>query len=394
MPPTQIPSTRTPFSRRKALPLVTRVVCGATLLALAVLPARGDAICDHDPVLTPLATDTRSGASLFSLTTQGGEMDRWLVVLDGPAQRALLYPDPLADLRTSASHGPGPFLSAGRCGDDCFQPLQWSSSGWRPLGFPIEHDPSSTLHFTYDRSGAPWLVFHQLTERKGFLAATAFRWDGLRWTDCGTLLVQAAGSPAAAPDPRSQNAIVSGTGRFGAGEAASYWLPALPVLNTSAGGQVIPLVGTAAAFLTQDSQLLLTLDGRSWRLERWTPWANPVDRSDPWRSGLDYSLDRPEGAKGGALPLVWYDDRQPDNPRIHLTRWRAREGWQRGPSLKPTTPSGGTIEHVVVAADGSWLLIGSCRSAGTSSWLEGLFVAPGAVTAQPVRIPLAAGWTD
>jgi len=382
-------------------PLLTKA-CFA-LLITGVLASAGtadaDAFCEAQPVLTPLAEDTSTDASLFALAAgfeapDGARVGEWLLVLDASQRQALLYPDALADLRTGASHGPGPFLSASRCGDDCFQPIQWSSDGWRPLGHSIEFDPISSLHFTYERSGAPWLVFHQLTPTKGVLEATAFRWDGVIWRGRGTQFVQGVGSPGATADPDRPSSILSGTGRFDAEAEPSYWLPALPVPSGSPGGHVIALAEGAAAFLTLDSRVLTTADGATWRQERWSPWPNPLGRTDLWSAGVDYSLDRPAESDSGALWLMWNDDRQSSKPTLHLTSWSPSEGWHRDATLALPALPVGVVDHVIHTRADGWLLVGPCRSDHSVSWLDALAVDNGSAAGGLIRIPLAKGWRE
>lgn len=351
-------------------------------------------VCDGRPVLTAIATDTETETTLFSLAGPPDQKHDWLVVLDARQHAARLFPDPFADLRTGASHGPGPFLAASRCGDDCFQPMEWKEPGWQPLGHPIEFDPNSTLHLTHDRAGSPWLVFHQLTERKGVLAATAYRWTGETWDRRGRLLVQGVGSPGATHDPREAGAILSGTGRFGTSAPPDYWLPALPVLPRSTGGQVIALPGGAAAFLTFDSRVVSSRDGATWQLERWTPWPNPLGRSDLWVPGTDYSVDRTGGGGDGVLTLLWYDDRQTESPALHLTRWLPATSWSLEATLELPALPGSSVDHVVNTVDRGWLLVGPCHSSESDIWLEGLALEPGSTALFPLRIPLKKGWRE
>ena len=319
------------------------------------------------------------------------------MVLDTETRKAVLYPDALGDLRTAGSHGPGPFLAASRCGDDCFQPIRWSTAGWQPLGHPIEFDPRSTLHFTYDRSGAPWLVFHRLSDRKGALRATAYRWDGRAWSSRGELLVQGVGSPGATSDPSRARAILSGTGRFDADLPPTYWLPALPATtrpdDVTSGGHVVALAKGAAIFLTFDGRVTSTLDGETWRLERWTPWPNPLRRDDLWIPGVDYSVDRPAGSDSNSLRLLWYDDRQTAAPTLHLTRWAPDEGWVREATLDLTAFTTGSNEYVVHSPRG-WLLVGECRNDAGGSLLDALVVSSNSPAAEAIEIQISLGWSD
>ena len=246
------------------------------------------------------------------------------------------------------------------------------------MGYPIEFEPQSTLHFTHDRSGAPWLVFHRLTERKGVLSATAYRWNGERWSRQGRLSVQGVGSPGATPAPDDPRAILSGTGRFAADRPPAYWVPALPVLPPIApgapeGGHAVALPGGGALFLAFDGRIATSDDGASWRLERWTPWPNPLRRSDLWIPGTDYSIDRPIGGAPDPLRLLWYDERRLDVPRLHLTHWSRERGWTRDATLDLTDRAAGAAEHILHSGT-EWILLGGCSERAGGSALSALVV--------------------
>jgi len=369
-------------SRRGSAPVLAILVAA---LALVGSSSRAQTLCDPTSVLTLLAADTQTQRSLFAVSTPDSGPDSWVVLLDANAERARLLPDSLAGLRTGSSHGPGTFLSAIRCGEGCFQPLLWDEINWQRLGDPIHQSDDSTLHMTWDHGGAPWVLFHNLTEQAGVTDVSAHRWDGTKWSTAGRLRVQAVGSPAAAADPGIEDAVVSGSGRFRPGHPPEYWLPALP---RSSGGQVIALA-RAAAFLTDDGRLMVSTDGGStWLATEWTPWdraGNPTATALP---GTDYSIDRPTAAPLEALPILWYDERTPGRPALHLARWAVRSGWQSGPTIDLSDPSTPSVDHVLVDAAGRWTLLGACVEARQETHIEALVALPGALGTRRVEIPL------
>jgi hypothetical protein len=339
-------------------------------LAFAAATAPADALCTQDSVLTLLATDTRTDTSLFAVSdTTAGER---LVVLDVAAETARVFADELAGRRRGASHGPGPFLLGSRCGDDCLQPVQFDDGAWTPLGSPLSGGDEATLHFTYESSGAPWLLRQELTELKGVSQVVAFRWDGGRWRPRGSLRVRAVGAPGAAPDPAHGDAVLIGTGRFSAAAEPAYWLPAIPLAEGASGGQVVA-VGGSAAYLTFDSRLFFSSDGgATWFLERWTPWSPRPSRQPLWTPGVDFWLDLPVAPRGAGLAVLWYDERRDAAPAVYLARWRERSGWAPAHEIPLGGPTAPSIDQALVTDRDRWLLLGPCRGAA----LDALIIEP------------------
>jgi hypothetical protein len=172
-------------------------------------------------------------------------------------------------------------------------------------------------------------------------------------------------SPAAAPDPRRDDAVLIGTGRFAAGAPPAYWLPSIPQADGASGGHVVAFAG-AAAYLTFDSRLYFTSDGgQTWYPERWAPWAPRQD----------------------ALALLWYDERRDAAPAVYLARWSERTGWQSPHQIPLAGRNAPSIDQALATADGKWLLLGPCRG----SVLDALVVDPvsGALRRPPIALRFA-----
>lgn len=245
---------------------------------------------------------------------------------------------------------------------------------------------AASVHFTYDHGGAPWASLHSLSDLEDLVDVKALRWSGTAWEDRGRLLVQAVGSPAAAPDPDNEGGILVGTGRFLAEGAPSHWVRALPAPGDSPGGQVIA-VGDAAAYLSFDSRLYTSLDGGStWFLDSWTPWP----RTDAERPGSDYWIDLPAAANERSLAALWYDERSADHPALHLARWHPRGGWSEPVSV-PLDAVSMAVDHALSTASGRWLLLGTCRAHGRDAGLEALVLEPGSTALSPTELPLRTG---
>lgn len=375
--------------------LVLAVLAASTAGARASSEA---APCDTPTVMTLLATDTNSDRSLFALSTADRNSPTWLLAVDSKAGTAHLFPDVLAGLRTGASHGPGAFLTASRCGAGCYQPVRWRNGDWRPLGEAVHGPDAASVHLTYDRSGAPWLVLHTLSVHPGATRLNAYRWDGERWLDRGALTVQAIGSPGARPDPSHQRAILVGSGRFAADAVPAYWLSALPAPSDSPGGQVTAVSG-AAVFLTFDSRFYSTVDGgSSWLSSSWTPWSAPVARRSTGASPAGYWIDLPPAATGEELAALWYNESDPSAPTVTLTLWqpdsdgRSHGSWQPLATLDLATSDSPTVEHVLRGSDGRWTLLGHCRFDGESTVIGAQIWEPTRGAFRSLEIPLTTGW--
>ena len=372
-----------------------RAIALALAAALAAISPTASAapICARNPVLTLLATDTHDQESLFALSSDGDEGGSRLLVLNSRSERARLFSDSLAGLRSGGSHGPGAFLSTTSCGDDCFQPVQWQAGGWAPLGEPVGFSEASTVHMTYDSGGTPWLVFHRLADRPGATAAAAFRLEKQRWISRGRLYVQAVGAPGASPDPAADDAVLSGSGRFSASARPNYWLPALPTLPGSSGGQVVAL-DDAVVYLSFDGRLLMSSDGGNrWRKNTWAPWA-ARKAPEPWQAAEDYRLDLPAAPHADSLMTVWYDQRRRELPFLHLTTWHSSNGWKKAAVIDLASTLGRQIEHVLATSAGKWLLVGRCQARGVDSIIDALIVDPDATVVRAIEIPLEADPAD
>lgn len=339
-------------------------------------------------MLTLIATDTRSMSALFAVS--GGSDDGGLLLLDLGDEAAQVYSDPLAGGRRGASHGPGPFLAAARCGDRCLQPVQFRDGSWAPLGGAARQDDDATLHFTYEAAGAPWMLLQRLTGEAGVSQVDAFRWDGRDWRGRGGLRVRGVGSPAAVPDPRRPDAVLIGTGRFAAAADPSYWLPALPAAEGASGGQVVAL-GGSAVYLTFDSRLYFSSDGGvTWFAERWTPWSPRAALHPLWTPGIDFWFDLPVAPRDGNLPVLWYDERRGEAPSVYLARWRERTGWDPPQEISLTGDGALSIDQALATDSGKWLLLGPCRGAA----LDALVVQPGSRELRRTAIALHSDRAD
>jgi hypothetical protein len=344
------------------------------LAALALLPpgAAAAARCGADTPLTLVGFDTAAGTALFSLR-QG---DRgWLLEASAEARVARLYPDlapdPGSELgRAGASLGPGPPLAGRPCGRDCLQPLVWESGRWRPLGEPVTARSGATLHGTWDRGGAAWLVLLGGEAAPGTQRAAAFRLAGRDWEARGVLQVADVAAPAALPVPDRADAIVAGSGLFSAGGPPGQWLHGLPELPPGRRGAVYPLGGQSAAHVAADGAVYATRDqGRTWRRPLWTPWGQAG--VEAWKAGEDYTTEAAASSPRSPLGLLWLDRRGGERAQVHLSELAADGSWRLLATLADRVRAAGAeleLGHFMVADDGRWLLVAGCvETRGSSS---------------------------
>ncbi|HEX2252134.1 MAG TPA: hypothetical protein VHQ65_02575 [Thermoanaerobaculia bacterium] len=376
-----IPTTRRPLACtvRAALAL-------ALLLALASAPpaAAADFVCDESTSMAVLGLDTASGTML--LRASGGPTGGagWLIAAtplaateaSGAAaglewtESAEYFPEP-ATAAYGGSLGPGPVFALARCGDGCLQAVRWEAGAWRPLGDPLAVPSTATVHTTYDGGGRPWVVLQRAQRARGAagqggpprVEATALRLEGRDWLAAGSMDVVASGAAEAVPATGRDDAIVSGTGIFAAGEAPRAWVSSLPKLPPERRGVVVPVDGGGAAYVTGDGGLFLSGDGgASWASTRWTPWGRTPTRI--WTPGRDFTVDLPTGDRRGPLHLVWFDRRKSGDERILLTEWSPRRDWRllSGVAAKISTLNEVSLDYqeVLVLRPGVWVLLSGC----------------------------------
>jgi len=343
-------------------------------------------VCDPDTVMTFVGLDTRSGRALFHLFDPAG--DRPPALLDVPSEGGLAYFHRPGRRVFGGSVGPGPVLAFERCGEGCLEVFRWRDWAWTPLGAPLEVPPATTVHATWDRSGAPWVALLGETATRGRQRAWAFRWESAeegegegegagdgRWRRHGPLSVDAVGEPAAVPDPQREDAILVGSGRFVPVGFARSWLSALPQVPREQMAEVFPLRPgpgnqVRAVVLTDDGDAFFTADGgATWERAGWPP---------PRAEGPELLHDRPTGDRTGPLGVVWVDAKAP-RPRLVLTEipedaaTGAANGWRevtRIP-LEVKTDTGATLafEHYLRPDGRSWWLLTPCFDTPETSGL-------------------------
>lgn len=341
--------------RRMRPPLPALALAGACALAA---PAAAATACGPDSVLTLVGLDTSDGAALFALRAPDAA---WLLEVRPGADTAALHRDDGA-ARQGASVGPGLPLAVTRCGADCLQPLVWKAGSWQALGEALTAPAAATVHGTWDRGGAPWLVLHTLGPPAPQVRAAAFRFDGREWQPRGALTVSDFGVAGAVPVPDRADAVASGTGLFAAGEPAGSWLHGLPELPRERRGVVYPTGGQSALYLAADGVAYATRDqGRTWARPLWTPWGETAAQA--WKPGEDYQVEAPLGAPRLPFALAWLDRRAGGEATFALTETRADGVWKVLARLPETLATGGRrlpIAHLLADDAGHWSLVAGC----------------------------------
>ncbi len=348
-------------------------------------------VCDSGTPIEPIGLDTKAGVVLLSLPPLG-EGPGWIVELPAEGRAARAYPD-AGGGRFGISVGPGPVLAAIPCGPSCLQPVQWSGGAWKPLGEPFTAPAASTHAATWDATGHAWFVLHGRRQEGGRVTAWAFRLEeaGRAWEPKGSLVVAAAGNPQVLPAPQRKDGVLSGTGLFAASARPADWLTGIPELPAARRGQVLPLGGGAAAYLSGDGAVYVSRDaGKTWRRSLWTPWGT-ARVTESWRQGSDFWVDLPLAAPGDALPLAWFDRRVPSEERLYLAELDPAGTWRvvaQGPSpVKTRGEETLAVSHVVAPRPGSWLVLSGCVATAQGSGLVVRTAGPAGLSA-PRLVPL------
>jgi len=365
VPPARSQNPHPPVPRLSTLCLLAgALLAGAVLIGLP-RPARAALTCGDETPLSLLAFDTASGRMLFSLLGAEGEVG--LLEIAPGTEAASLFTQPRGQNHFAGSVGPGPLFALRRCGKSCVAVETFHEGGWSPMGAPLNAPDGANLYATYDRLGQPWVLAHRPSQDPDWVEAQAFRFDGDRWREAGSLPVHSLTSLGTAPAPQRDEAVISGSGLFVAGEEPRRWLEGVPALPEVRSGQAISLDGEAVIYLAPQGGLYLSPDrGKTWRRSRWTPWG--VTRSDVWTYGKDYSLDLPLGTLGSPLPVAWFDRRTGEKSRIFLTELEPDGRWQLRAELDSEVegPNGQPRElfHLLRTAGGTWLLLTDCITGG------------------------------
>jgi hypothetical protein len=271
--------------------------------------------------------------------------------------------------------------------------VRWSGGRWQPLGEPFTAPAVATHAATWDATGHAWFVLHGPRDESGRVTAWAFRLgdEGRTWEPQGSLLVAAAGEPQVVPAPQRKDGVVSGTGLFAAAASPTAWLSGIPELPPERRGQVLPLGGGAAAYLSADGAVYVSRDaGTTWRRSLWTPWGTARVTAS-WRQGSDYWVDLPLAAPGEALPLSWFDRRVPGEEQVYLTELDPAGRWRLvAQGASPVRTRGEetlAVSHVVVPRAGSWLVVSGCVATAEGSGLVVRTAGPSGLSA-PRLVPL------
>ena len=373
-----------------ARPLLLSV---AALLALSLgaLPAAAaPPICDGSTALTLIGMDTASGRTLFAMPPLADGQSSWIVELDGEGREARAWPDNPKG-RYGGSVGPGPVVAATPCGPSCIQPVRWSSGAWEPLGDSLSAPTAATADPTYDQTGAPWFLLHGASGTAGQEQAWAFRYEGREWRNRGSMVVVGVGQPSALPAPQRKDGVLTGTGLFSASGPPETWVSGLPGIKAERRGQLIALTGTSAAYVSGDGVVYLSGDsGKTWRRSTWTPWGTQ-GAVGIWRQGKDYWVDFPFGDHRGALRLVWFDHRVPEQEKVVLSRLTPSGDWLKLTEIpgEVKTKNGEKlgITQILVPKGDNWLLITGCAATAQGSGLV-LRVFDGKTISEPRFLPL------
>jgi uncharacterized Ntn-hydrolase superfamily protein len=368
--------------------LTQNLFFAASILCLSVAPlaAAPLKVCDSSTPLTPIGIDTREGVTLLALPPLGGAGRGWIVELPAEGAAARLYPD-TGRGRFGGSVGPGPVIAAMPCGPSCVQPVQWAEGAWKPLGEPFAAPAVSTLAATWDETGHAWVVLHGAPQEGGRSTAWAFRLEESdhEWHAKGSLPVRAVGPPQALPAPQRKDGVLSGTGLFAASGRPADWLSGLPELPPARRGQVLPLTGSAAAYLSGDGAVYLSRDGgKGWRRSLWTPWGG-AGLTESWRQGTDFWVDMPLGAPEGRLQLAWFDRRMPSEEKLYLTELDGSAAWhviaQGASEVRTRGEEKLAVSHLLAPRSGDWLLVSGCVATPEGSGLVVRTARAGAISA-------------
>jgi hypothetical protein len=144
--------------------------------------------------------------------------------------------------------------------------------------------------------------------------------------------------------------------------------------------------------VAEDGSVFRSADGgKTWKKLGWLPWETPPGGPSP-QLGKDYSLDLASGDLPGALPIVWYDQRNPAEERVVLTLLAADGTWRRlGESRSRLTTRGQEtveISEVVAFSPGRWLLLSGCIATAEGSSLV-VRVFDGQEISPPTMVPLS-----
>jgi len=353
-----------------------RLVLLAAALAAASPAAAATFACDERTPFAILGVDTLEGRVLLG-AEGAGNGGGWIVeaaprtdlAAGGEARESALYHPAPAVRPYAGSLGPGPVFALTDCGRSCLQAVRWEGGAWVPLGEPLLTPRTATVHTTYDSGGTPWVVLQREAEARSGLRgesaveAWAYRLEGREWRPAGALTVYASSASEAVPAPGREDAIVSGSGLFAAGEAPSTWLRGLPKIGSERRGVLIPVGRQGAAYVTADGGLFLSTDaGASWSRSRWSPWGRTETRI--WSPGQDYELDVPAGDRRGPLALVWFDRRYPDRQRVLLTEWSPPSDFRLLSELAPEVSTLNDQQlpftELVILRPGAWALLTGC----------------------------------
>lgn len=364
--------------RRRIAPVAAAALLATGFVAAATAQGRraspSDAAgfsCSTATSMALLGMDTREGRLL--LRAAGGPTGHagWLLELtpdtspaagaDGRWTETARYHPAGGVSPYGGSVGPGPVFAVVDCGPACLQTVRWEDGGWHPFAEPLAAPDAATVHTTYDGDGHAWVVLHAAGNHREGATAWAFRLVDREWRPAGSRHVLAAGAAEAAPDDLRSDAILSGTGRFALGEEPTAWLEALPKLPADRVGSLVPVL-PGAGYVSADGELFLSADGVSWVRTRWTPWGRMPTRI--WTPGRDFLVDVPSSDHRGALSVLWWDRRRPEQERLVLTDWSPRRDWRVLADLGPavTTLDGATLPYAefFVVRPGHWLLLTGC----------------------------------
>ena len=373
-------------------PVALALLLLAATLPVAPLAAAPLKLCDDATSITPIGVDTKSGLTLLALPGRDGGRG-WIVELPAGGGAARLHEDRTQG-RSGGSVGPGPVLSILPCGPTCIQPVQWADGAWKPLGESFAAPSVSTAASTWDDTGHPWIVLHGQRQEGGRMTAWAFRLEtGAReWKSKGSLLIAASGPPEAIPAPQRKDGVLSGSGLFAASGRPAHWVSGLPVLPANRRGQVVPLAGSAAAYLSADGAVYISRDsGKKWTRSLWTPWGT-AGVTDSWRQGSDFWVDLPVGVQRGPLQLAWFDRRVPSEERLYLTELDATTDWRVVTQAPSTVRTKGearlAVSHLLAPREREWLVLHGCVATAEGSGLVVRTVGPAGLSA-PKLLPLA-----